>query len=152
MWEGGFKDQFLAEIAKIKIGSPTEWDNFMGPVMYVLCLYPFLHNAYSNCYSGRPGYDKIMSYIDKAKKEGGEVLIGGTGDDSKGYFVKPTVILTKDPKSITMREEIFGPVITVYVYEDQDWEKTFELVDTTTSYGLTGAMYVFQFCCREGIN
>ena len=83
-----------------------------------------------------------MSYIEKAKKEGGEVLIGGTGDDSKGYFVKPTVILTKDPKSITMREEIFGPVITVYVYEDNDYEKTFELVDSTTTYGLTGAMYV----------
>jgi Aldehyde dehydrogenase family len=94
--------------------------------------------------SGRPAYDKIISYIEKAKKEGGEVLIGGTGDDSKGYFVKPTVILTKDPKSVTMREEIFGPVITTYVYEDEDWEKTFELVDTTTSYGLTGSMCVLQ--------
>ncbi|KAH6902813.1 delta-1-pyrroline-5-carboxylate dehydrogenase [Coprinopsis sp. MPI-PUGE-AT-0042] len=123
LWEGGFKDQLLAEISKITVGSPTEWNNFMGPVI------------------GRPAYEKIMSYVEKAKKEGGEVLIGGTGDDSKGYFVKPTVILTKDPKSITMREEIFGPVITTYVYEDEDWEKTFELVDTTTSYGLTGSIF-----------
>ena len=123
LWEGGFKDQLLSEISKITVGSPTEWNNFMGPVI------------------GRPAYDKIISYIEKAKQEGGEVLIGGTGDDSKGYFVKPTVILTKDPKSITMREEIFGPVVTTYVYEDADWEKSFELVDSTTTYGLTGAIF-----------
>jgi 1-pyrroline-5-carboxylate dehydrogenase len=64
-------------------------------------------------YSGKPGFDKIVGYIEKAKAEGGEILCGGTADDSTGYFVQPTVILTKDPKSITMREEIFGPVLTV---------------------------------------
>lgn len=63
--------------------------------------------------SGRPGYDKIMGYIEKAKNEGAEVLAGGKGDDSKGYFIQPTILLTKNPKSITMREEIFGPVVTV---------------------------------------
>lgn len=63
--------------------------------------------------SGRPAYDKILSYVQKAKEAGGEVLIGGSGDDSKGYFIQPTVILTKDPQSITMVEEIFGPVLTV---------------------------------------
>lgn len=62
------------------------------------------------------------------------------GDDSKGYFVQPTVILTKDPKSVTMVEEIFGPVLTVYVYQDADFEKTLDLIDTSTQYALTGSM------------
>lgn len=92
-------------------------------------------------HSGRPAFDKIMSYIEKAKSEGGEILIGGSGDDSKGYFIQPTVIITKDPKSITMREEIFGPVITVYVYEDSDFDKTIELIDSTTEYALTGSIF-----------
>ena len=81
-----------------------------------------------------------MSYIQKARDAGGEVIIGGTGDDSKGYFVQPTVIVTKDPQSVTMVEEIFGPVLTVFVYEDDDFDKTLELVDSTSQYGLTGAM------------
>jgi 1-pyrroline-5-carboxylate dehydrogenase len=123
VWEGGFKDQLLEEIAKIKIGSPKDFGNFMGPVI------------------GRPAYDKILGYIQKAKDAGGEVLIGGTGDDSKGFFIKPTVILTKDPKSVTMVEEIFGPVITAFVFEDNDYDKTLELVDTTTEYALTGAIF-----------
>ncbi|KAG5985575.1 hypothetical protein E4U52_001196, partial [Claviceps spartinae] len=123
VWENGFKDQFLREVAKIKVGPPQEFGNFMGPVI------------------GRSAYDKILGYIQKAKDAGGEVLIGGTGDDSKGYFIQPTVILTKDPKSVTMVEEIFGPVITVLVYEDDDFEKTLELIDTTTDYALTGAIF-----------
>jgi acyl-CoA reductase-like NAD-dependent aldehyde dehydrogenase len=64
-------------------------------------------------YSGKPAFDKITGYIEKAKQARGEVLIGGTGDDSTGYFIQPTVILTQDPKSITMVDEIFGPVLTV---------------------------------------
>ncbi|EAU82741.1 delta-1-pyrroline-5-carboxylate dehydrogenase [Coprinopsis cinerea okayama7 len=123
VWENGFKDQFLGEVAKIKVGPPQDFGNFMGPVI------------------GRSAYDKILGYIQKAKDAGGEVLIGGTGDDSKGYFIQPTVILTKDPKSVTMVEEIFGPVITVFVYEDDDFEKTLELIDTTTDYALTGAIF-----------
>jgi 1-pyrroline-5-carboxylate dehydrogenase len=94
LW-GQFKDLLLSEVAKIKVGPPTDPTNFMGPVI------------------GRPAYDKILDYVAKAKEAGGEVLIGGSGDDSKGFFVQPTVILTKDPQSITMKEEIFGPVITV---------------------------------------
>ncbi|KAJ3524669.1 hypothetical protein NMY22_g10895 [Coprinellus aureogranulatus] len=123
LWENGFKDQLLEEISKIKIGAPQDWTNFMGPVI------------------GRPAFDKITGYIQKAKEAGGEVLIGGTGDDSKGYYIKPTVILTKDPKSITMREEIFGPVITAYVYDDDKLDETLELIDTTTDYALTGAIF-----------
>ncbi|KAF9063098.1 delta-1-pyrroline-5-carboxylate dehydrogenase [Rhodocollybia butyracea] len=126
IWTGGFKDQLLAEISKIKVGSPLDWGNFMGPVI------------------GRPAFDKITSYIQKAKDSGAEILIGGTGDDSKGYFIQPTVILTKDPHMVTMVEEIFGPVITVYVFEDADYEKTLELIDTTTEYGLTGAIFASE--------
>jgi len=122
-WNGGFKERFLGEIAKIKVGRPQDFSNFMGPVI------------------GRPAYDRIISKIKEAKDAGGEILIGGTGDDSEGYFIQPTVILTKDPKSVTMREEIFGPVITVFVFEDNDWEKTLELVDTTSEYGLTGSIF-----------
>jgi len=90
---------------------------------------------------GRLSYDKIISYIQKAKDAGDEVLIGGSGDDSKGFFVYPTVILTKDPRSVTMVEEIFGPVVTVYVYNDEDFDQTLELIDTTTEYGLTGSIF-----------
>ncbi|KAI0787231.1 delta-1-pyrroline-5-carboxylate dehydrogenase [Irpex lacteus] len=123
VWNNGFKDQLLTEVAKLKVGPQTEWTNFIGPVI------------------GRPAYDKITSYIQKAKEAGGEILIGGSGDDSKGYYVQPTVILTKDPKSVTLVEEIFGPVLTVFVYEDADYEKTLDLIDTTTQYGLTGAIF-----------
>ncbi|KIM77671.1 hypothetical protein PILCRDRAFT_825106 [Piloderma croceum F 1598] len=123
VWKGGFKDQLLEEIAKIQVGAPQDFGNFMGPVI------------------GRPAYDKIIGYIAKAKESGGEILIGGTGDDSKGYFIQPTVILTKDPHSVTMVEEIFGPVITAYVFEDEDYEKTLELIDKTTQYALTGAIF-----------
>ncbi|KAK7470061.1 1-pyrroline-5-carboxylate dehydrogenase [Stygiomarasmius scandens] len=121
--QGGFKDLLLAEIKKIKVGPPTEWENFMGPV------------------ANKAAYTKITSYIQKAEDAGGEILIGGTSDDSKGYFIQPTVILTKDPKSVTMREEIFGPVLTVYVYDDAKFDKTLDLIDETSEYGLTGSIF-----------
>lgn len=82
-----------------------------------------------------------MNYIAKAREEGGEILIGGSGNDSKGYFVQPTVILTKDPKSITMREEIFGPVVTIFVYDDGSFDSTLDLIDSTTEYALTGSIF-----------
>ncbi|PFH50168.1 hypothetical protein AMATHDRAFT_61661 [Amanita thiersii Skay4041] len=123
VWEKGFKNLLLREVAKIKVGPYSDWTNFMGPVI------------------GRPAFDKILGYIAKAKEAGGEVLIGGTGDDSKGYFIQPTVILTKDPKSVTMVEEIFGPVMTVFVYDDADFDKTLDLIDTTTGYALTGSIF-----------
>ncbi|KAI0311785.1 delta-1-pyrroline-5-carboxylate dehydrogenase [Amylostereum chailletii] len=123
VWNNGFKDLLLSEIAKIKLGPPQDFSNFMGPC------------------SGKPAFDKILGYIQKAKDAGGEVLVGGSGDDSKGYFVQPTIILTKDPRSVTMQEEIFGPVITAYVYEDAEFEKTLELIDSTSEYALTGAIF-----------
>ncbi|KAK0230229.1 delta-1-pyrroline-5-carboxylate dehydrogenase [Armillaria fumosa] len=123
VWKNGFKDLLLEEVTKIRVGSQLDWSNFLGPVI------------------GRPAYDKITGYIKKAKEAGGEILIGGSGDDSKGYFVQPTVILTKDPKSVTLVEEIFGPVLTVFVFEDADFEKTLDLVDESTEYGLTGSIF-----------
>ncbi|KIO12528.1 hypothetical protein M404DRAFT_12742 [Pisolithus tinctorius Marx 270] len=123
VWEGGFKDQFLSEIARIKVGPPQDFRSFMGPVI------------------GRSAFDRILSYIQKAKDAGGEILIGGTGDDSKGYFIQPTVILTKDPRSVTMQEEVFGPVVTVYVYQDDEFEDLLQLIDNTSAYALTGSIF-----------
>ncbi|KAI6034515.1 Aldehyde/histidinol dehydrogenase [Pisolithus microcarpus] len=123
IWEGGFKNQFLSEIAAIKVGPPQDFRNFMGPVI------------------GRHAFDKILNYIQKAKDAGGEILIGGTGDDSQGYFIQPTVILTKDPRSVTMREEMFGPVVTVYVYQDDQFDDLLQLIDDTSAYALTGSIF-----------
>ncbi|KAN0126573.1 Aldehyde/histidinol dehydrogenase [Russula decolorans] len=122
-WNGGFKDMFLEEIAKIRVGPPQDFGSFVGPVI------------------GKPAFYKIIGYIQKGKEAGGEILIGGNADISKGYYVEPTVILTKDPKSVTMREEIFGPVLTVYVYDDVDFDQTLDLINTTTEYALTGAIF-----------
>jgi 1-pyrroline-5-carboxylate dehydrogenase len=124
LWnQGGFKKILQEEVAKIQLGTQTEWQNFMGPVIH------------------RQSYDKVTGMIEKAKAAGGEILCGGKGDDSKGFFVEPTIIVTQDPKSITMREEIFGPVITIYVYPDAQFEQTCELIDTTTEYALTGSVF-----------
>ncbi|TFK46931.1 delta-1-pyrroline-5-carboxylate dehydrogenase 1, partial [Heliocybe sulcata] len=123
LWNAGFKDKLLEEVAKIKVGSPKDFNNFMGPVI------------------GKPAFDKVTGYIQKAKEAGGEILIGGTGDDSTGYFVQPTVIFTKDPKMVTMVEEIFGPVLTVYAYDDDKFDETLELIDTTSGYALTGSIF-----------
>ncbi|ORY29536.1 Aldehyde/histidinol dehydrogenase [Naematelia encephala] len=123
LWEGSFRDTLAAESNKVTVGPCTSFEYFTGPVI------------------GKPAFDRIKSVIAQAKAEGGEILAGGECDDSKGYFIKPTVIVTKDPKSVTMVQEIFGPVLTVYVYEDADFEATCELIDTTTEYGLTGSIF-----------
>ncbi len=87
-------------------------------------------------------YDKILGYINKAKDSpDAEVIFGGEADKSKGYFIDPTVILASDPHFITMEEEIFGPVLTVYVYEDEDFEKTLHVCNETSPYGLTGSIF-----------
>lgn len=117
------RDGIVAEIEKLKVGDPAQFDTFMGAVI------------------DRTSFDKIKGYIDKARAaEDAEVLIGGC-DDSKGYFVQPTVILAKKPDYVTMVEEIFGPVLTVYVYEDEALDEALQLCDTCTPYGLTGAIF-----------
>ena len=110
------------QISTIKMGSPIDFENFMTAVIH------------------KNSFDKIVSYIEKAKvdKEA-EILIGGDYDNSKGYFVSPTVIVTTNPKYTTMTEEIFGPVVTIYVYPDDQWKETLKLVDETSEYALTGA-------------
>ncbi len=86
-------------------------------------------------------FDKLASYIDQAKKDkNASIIVGGNYDKSKGYFIDPTVILATDPHYSTMETELFGPVVTIYVYEDKDWSKTLKLVDTTSEYALTGAV------------
>jgi 1-pyrroline-5-carboxylate dehydrogenase len=104
-------------------GSPEDMENFITAV---------IHEA---------AFDKLASYIEKAKKDKeAEIFAGGGYDKSKGYFIEPTVILTTDPHYPTMKTELFGPVVSVYVYEDKDWKQTLELVDTTSEYALTGAV------------
>jgi len=86
-------------------------------------------------------FDKLAKYIDNAKKDSdAEIIVGGNYDKSNGYFVEPTVILTTNPKYSTMETELFGPVMTIYVYEDKKWVETLKLVDETSIYGLTGAV------------
>ena len=107
-----------------KTGSPEDFGNFINAVIDERSL------------------DKISNYIsDVRNNDDAEIIIGGDYDKSEGYFIQPTVILTTDPKYRTMCEEIFGPVLTVYVFDDKDFEKTLELVDATSPYALTGAVF-----------
>ncbi len=111
-------------ITEIRVGDVQEFGNFMNSVI------------------DEASYDNIMSYIDYAKKsDDAEVIYGGNGDKSKGYFIEPTVILTTDPHFKTMEEEIFGPVMTIYVYKDEDFDKTLSICDQTSPYGLTGSIF-----------
>ena len=111
-------------LSRVKIGAPTDFANFVNAVI------------------DEASFDKCMSYIDAAKASNeAEIVFGGKGDKSKGYFVEPTVILTTNPHYASMEEEIFGPIITLYVYEDKDFDKTLELCNTTSPYALTGAVW-----------
>ena len=111
------------DLKSISMGSPENFENFVTSVI------------------DEKSFDKISKYIDDANNsDSAEVIIGGSYDKSKGYFIKPTVILTSDPNYVTMREEIFGPVMTIYVFKDSDFDKTLDLVDKTSEYALTGAI------------
>jgi 1-pyrroline-5-carboxylate dehydrogenase len=116
------KEELLKQISSFKVGTPEDFSNFVNAVI------------------DRPAFNKIKAFIDEVKKTDAEILIGGNCDDSVGYFIEPTVILTKDPKYRTMCEEIFGPVLTVFVFEDDAYEETLELVDSTSDYALTGCI------------
>lgn len=123
MYEAGWLNQLVEQVKTIVQGPVDQYPSFMGPVI------------------SERSFDNILSLIEAAKAEGGVVLTGGKGDKSEGYYVQPTVILTKDPKSVTMTKEIFGPVITAYVYEDDEFENICDLIDDTTEYALTGAVF-----------
>ena len=87
-------------------------------------------------------FDKIMSYVDKVKSsDEAEIIAGGNGDKSTGYFIEPTLVVTRNPHFVTMEEEIFGPFMTIYVYEDEKFEETLKLCDETSPYGLTGSIF-----------
>ncbi|KAF0195954.1 MAG: 1-pyrroline-5-carboxylate dehydrogenase [Bacteroidetes bacterium] len=111
-------------LSQITIGDVRDFSNFMNAVI------------------DEGSFDNIMNYVSVARKStDAEVIFGGKGDKTKGYFVEPTVILTTNPHFVTMEEEIFGPVLTIFVYEDKDFDETVKLVDETSPYGLTGAIF-----------
>jgi len=118
------KEKLVRDIKTIKVGDVEDFGNFMGAVI------------------NQKAFNTIKGYIDYAKESNeAEIIIGGKCDDSVGYFVEPTVIATTNPYFKTMVEEIFGPVITVYVYEDEDFEDIIKICDKTSPYGLTGAIF-----------
>jgi 1-pyrroline-5-carboxylate dehydrogenase len=131
LWED-IKVRMGEMISRITIGDVNEFSHFMNAVI------------------DEKSFDNIMGYIDFAKNsKDTEVIFGGNGDKSKGYFIEPTVILTKDPHFKTMEEEIFGPVMTIYVYKDKDFEETLRICDQTSPYALTGSVFAKD---REALN
>lgn len=123
LWED-VKKYMLEDLATIKMGGTEDFTNFVNAVI------------------DEKSFDKIESYINAAKTNPiTEIIAGGNCDKSKGYFIEPTVIVTKDPMYTTMCEEIFGPVLTIYVYNSEHYEEALELVDHTSPYALTGAVF-----------
>jgi 1-pyrroline-5-carboxylate dehydrogenase len=119
-----FREKFIAEVHNIKVGDIEDFSNFMGAVI------------------SRNAYRDITSYIDYAKEaDDAEIIAGGGYDDSRGFFIEPTVILTTNPKFKTMEEEIFGPVLTIFVYKDDQFDSTLDLCDQTSPFALTGAIF-----------
>ena len=118
------KAQLITDVNSMKMGSPEDFGNFITAVIHEV------------------SFNKLAGFIDQAKKDAdAEIILGGNYDKSKGYFIEPTVIVTTNPKYATMETELFGPVITIYVYEDAKWQETLKLVDETSEYALTGAIF-----------
>lgn len=118
------KEQVLADVASFKMGPTEDFGNFINAVI------------------DERAFDRIAGYLDYIKtQDDAEILCGGGYDKSKGYFIEPTVVLTSNPKFRTMCEEIFGPVITIFVYDENEFEATLEMVDQTSEYALTGAVF-----------
>jgi 1-pyrroline-5-carboxylate dehydrogenase len=118
------KAGLLADMSSFSMGGTEDFGNFINAVI------------------DEKAFNSITAYIEKARAvPGNEIIMGGKYDKSKGYFVEPTVVVSKEPKSITMEEEIFGPVLTIYVYADSELDATLELVNTTSPYALTGAIF-----------
>lgn len=117
------KKLMIRDLASFKMGGTEDFSNFINAVI------------------DERSFDKLAKYIDQAKKDKGvEVIAGGNYDKTKGYFIEPTVLVVDDPKYTTMCEELFGPVLSVYVYEDKDFDQILEIIDTTSPYALTGAI------------
>jgi len=123
IWEKTWKEA-VSQLQRMKIGPPEDFTNFINAVI------------------DEASFDKLKGFIDRARDDqDAEVIYGGNCDKSKGYFVQPTVILAKKGDYITLREELFGPVVTIFVYDDAKIEETLTLVDTTSAYALTGAIF-----------
>jgi 1-pyrroline-5-carboxylate dehydrogenase len=117
------KKLMIRDLASFKMGGTEDFSNFINAVI------------------DERSFDKLAKYIDQAKKDKGvEIIAGGNYDKSKGYFVEPTILVVDDPKYTTMCEELFGPVLSLYVYADKDFDQILEIIDTTSPYALTGAI------------
>jgi 1-pyrroline-5-carboxylate dehydrogenase len=131
------KTSIIEQVSSFKMGSPSDTSNFINAVI------------------DEKAFDKIAAYLDYIKEQSNaEIIVGGGYDKSIGYFIEPTVVVTTDPKFKTMCEEIFGPVITLFVYDDDKWEETLDLVDQTSDYALTGAVistdrYAIDFAMKK---
>ncbi|HQQ94196.1 MAG TPA: L-glutamate gamma-semialdehyde dehydrogenase [Bacteroidia bacterium] len=134
------KSLLLADLKSMKMGPTEDFSNFINAVI------------------DEKSFDKLAKYIEAAKKDKDvEIIAGGNYDKSKGYFIEPTVILSKNPDYVTMCEELFGPVLTVYVYEASRFEETLHLVDSTSNYALTGAVlaqdrYAIELATKKLVN
>lgn len=123
LWEQTW-EYVQADLSEIKVGPVEDFSNFVNAVI------------------DEKAFDKITAYIDNAKaSDKAKIIAGGNYDKSKGYFIEPTIILTEDPHYTTMCEEIFGPVLTIYVYDADKYEETLDIVNTTSDYALTGAIF-----------
>ncbi len=121
------KEKMLSSIGEMKMGDVTDFGNFMGAVI------------------DAKAFETISGYIEYAKNSPDmEIIVGGGCDDSTGYFIEPTVVVSKDPKSKLMAEEIFGPVLTVYVYPENEYDQTLEVCDQTSPYALTGSIFALD--------
>lgn len=117
-------EEIKCDIDTLKMGPVEDFSNFMNAVI------------------DEASFDKLAGFIDRAKKdEEVEILFGGNYDKSKGYYIEPTILLTRDPHYVTMEEELFGPILTIYIYDHEKWGETVELVDNTSIYGLTGSIF-----------
>jgi len=123
LWDD-VKEIMVAQVKSIKMGNPEDFTNFMTAVI------------------DEASFDKLSMFIDNAEKDAdAEIIVGGGYDKSEGYFIEPTVIRAKDPHYVTMEEELFGPVLTIFVYEANKYEETLDILDSTSPYGLTGAIF-----------
>ena len=123
LWKS-IKEKLIDEVKTIKIGDVTDFDNFMNAVI------------------DNEAYNRIVNYIEKAKSSNeASILYGGGANKETGYFIEPTIIEVKNPHFVTMEEEIFGPVLSIYVYPDSKFEETLQICDETSPYGLTGSIF-----------
>jgi 1-pyrroline-5-carboxylate dehydrogenase len=122
LW-GDMRGELADRVSELKVGDVTNFENFMGAVI------------------DATAFRAHRDAIEEARSNGRSVVAGGTTDDTEGFFVQPTVIETSDPRDRLLRDELFGPIVTAYVYPDSKWDETLELVDSTSPYGLTGAVF-----------